>query len=59
MNNLAYQPQDDEDAECDAIERYRRPGETFEQCEARLMREARDERDAADEARGLDDKDEF
>lgn len=47
MNNLAYNPQDDEDAECDAIERARRPGETFEQCEARLIREAREERDEA------------
>lgn len=44
MNNLAYNPQDDEDAECDAIERARRPGETFEQCEARLLREWREER---------------
>jgi len=52
MNNLAYPPQEDEDAECDAIERYRRPDETFEQCEARLLREAREERDAADEDNG-------
>ena len=46
MNNLAYNPQDDEDAECDAIERARRPGETFEQCEARLLREWRGACDA-------------